>query len=233
MDLSPQEIERAKFAFSIYDMDGSNTVDACRLGDLLRALELTPTLKTISKLGGTTRRGEKMLKIEEFLPIYADAKKDKDVGQLDDYIEVLKLYDKEGNGYISANQLSHLLLGYGEKLDHDEVLEIMNDCCEPPDDEGFTKWMPFLKRICSGPPEPQSIYSKSGNQASGPKKSIQPIVTVVDEDEMSRVPSVSYSEAKPMNPVPLSADADEEEEPPVASFTLKKPGRSSSVKPDE
>lgn len=48
----------AKFAFSIYDMDGVNTVDACRLGDLLRALELTPTLKTISKLGGTTRRGE-------------------------------------------------------------------------------------------------------------------------------------------------------------------------------
>lgn len=51
-------IPGAKFAFSIYDMDGIETVDACRLGDLLRALELTPTLKTISKLGGTTRRGK-------------------------------------------------------------------------------------------------------------------------------------------------------------------------------
>lgn len=51
--------------------------------------------------------------MEEFLPIYADAKKDKDVGHMDDYIEVLKLYDKEENGLIAANQLSHLLVGYG------------------------------------------------------------------------------------------------------------------------
>ncbi len=60
--------------------------------------------------------GEKQLTLEEFLPIYADAKKDKDIGQIDDYIEVLKLYDKEGNGYISANQLTHLLIGYGKNL---------------------------------------------------------------------------------------------------------------------
>lgn len=60
--------------------------------------------------------GEKMLSIEEFLPIYADAKKDKDVGQLDDFVEVLRLYDKDGNGLIPSNQLTHLLMGYGNLI---------------------------------------------------------------------------------------------------------------------
>lgn len=57
-----------------------------------------------------------MLSIEEFLPIYADAKKDKDVGQLDDFVEVLRLYDKDGNGLIPSNQLTHLLMGYGNSI---------------------------------------------------------------------------------------------------------------------
>lgn len=62
-----------------------------------------------------SRLGEKQWTLEEFLPIYADAKKDiaKDCGQIDDYIEVLKLYDKDENGLIAAHQLSHLLMGYG------------------------------------------------------------------------------------------------------------------------
>ncbi len=57
-----------------------------------------------------------MLTIEEFLPIYADAKKDKDVGQIDDFVEVLRLYDKDGNGTIPSNQLTHLLMGYGNLI---------------------------------------------------------------------------------------------------------------------
>lgn len=44
--------------FSIYDFEGNGTVDAVNLGDMLRALNLNPTLATVEKLGGTKKKSE-------------------------------------------------------------------------------------------------------------------------------------------------------------------------------
>lgn len=46
----------AEFVFSIYDFEGNGTVDAVNLGDMLRALNLNPTLATVEKLGGTKKK---------------------------------------------------------------------------------------------------------------------------------------------------------------------------------
>lgn len=129
----------ANFAFSIYDMDGSGTVDAFYLGDVLRGLNLNPTNATIEKLGGTKKKGistisrlktcligkysnlkiyligEKSLKIDEFLPIYSQCKKDKDHGGFEDFLECLKLYDKQENGLMLGAELSHTLLALGNQ----------------------------------------------------------------------------------------------------------------------
>jgi len=51
-DLTPKDIERAKFAFDIYDFEGKSRMDLFYLGDCLRGLNLNPTLKMIDKLGG-------------------------------------------------------------------------------------------------------------------------------------------------------------------------------------
>ena len=103
----------ANFAFSIYDMDGSGTVDAFYLGDVLRGLNLNPTNATIEKLGGTKKKGEKTLKVDEFLPIFSQCKKDKDHGGYEDFLECLKLYDKAENGLMLGAELSHTLLALG------------------------------------------------------------------------------------------------------------------------
>lgn len=89
------------------------TLDAVNLGDVLRALNLNPTNASIEKLGGTKKKGEKMLKLDEFLPIYSQCKKDKDQGCYEDFLECLKLYDKQENGTMMAAELSHTLLALG------------------------------------------------------------------------------------------------------------------------
>lgn len=104
----------AEFVFSIYDDAGDNTIDAFFIGDALRALNSNPTLATIEKLGGTKKKGEKKIKLDEFLPIYSQIKKEKEQGCYEDFLECLKLYDKEENGTMLLAELSHALLSLGE-----------------------------------------------------------------------------------------------------------------------
>ncbi|VVC92535.1 myosin light chain 1 isoform X1 [Leptidea sinapis] len=149
-DLSKNDIERASFAFSIYDFDGSGKIDAFNLGDVLRALNSNPTLATIEKLGGTKKKGEKQLSVEEFLPIYAQCKKDKDQGCYEDFLECLKLYDKSENGLMLGAELTHTLLALGEKLSDEEAAEITKDCMDAEDEDGMIPYASFLKKVVAG-----------------------------------------------------------------------------------
>nr|WBB44927.1 myosin essential light chain [Chrysogorgia stellata] len=150
-DLSSRDIERGKFAFSIYDFDGNETMDAFYLGDCLRALNLNPTLGLIEKMGGTPKRKQKKFQVEEFLPIFSQVKKDKDQGGFEDIMECLKLYDKADNGTMMAAELSHILLSLGERLEENEVNVIMTECCDAEDEEGNIPYEPFIKKLLAGP----------------------------------------------------------------------------------
>lgn len=95
-------------------MEGEGTIDACQVGDVLRSLNLNPTLAMCEKMGATKKRGEKKLTVEEFLPIFGQVKKDKDQGCYEDFLECLKLYDKNENGLMMLAELKHNLLALGE-----------------------------------------------------------------------------------------------------------------------
>uniref|UniRef100_U5EUZ0 Myosin light chain alkali n=1 Tax=Corethrella appendiculata TaxID=1370023 RepID=U5EUZ0_9DIPT len=146
-DLKDVEIEKAEFVFSIYDFEGKGTIDACDIGNCLRALNQNPTQELIGKMGGTQKRGEKKLKLEEFLPIFSQVKKEKDQGCYEDFLECLKLYDKNENGTMMLADLTNNLLALGERLSDEECDQIMADCMDPEDDEGNIFYAPFLKKM--------------------------------------------------------------------------------------
>uniref|UniRef100_A0A1L8E4X7 Putative myosin light chain alkali isoform x2 n=1 Tax=Nyssomyia neivai TaxID=330878 RepID=A0A1L8E4X7_9DIPT len=146
-DLSKREVEQAEFAFSIYQSGGEESIDAYLIGDVLRALNLNPTLALIEKMGGTKKKGEKKITVAEFLPIYSQVKKEKDQGCYEDFLECLKLYDKNENGLMLLAELNHNLLALGEKLNDDEVGEVFKDCMDAEDDDGQIPYAPFLKKM--------------------------------------------------------------------------------------
>ena len=107
----------ARFAFDIYDFEGKARMDLFYLGDVLRGLNLSPTLKKIAELGGTKTKGEKFIKLEEFYPIYSEVKKNiKEMGSFEDFVECCKLYDKGENGMMLLGELEHILLNLGKTL---------------------------------------------------------------------------------------------------------------------
>jgi Ca2+-binding EF-hand superfamily protein len=148
LGLKKKEVEAIDFAFDVYDFKGDGNVDAFYAGDLLRACNLNPTLKTISEIGGETEKGKKQLKKAEVYPIYKAAKESKDQGGFHDFVEILKLYDKNNDDTMMGFELFKLLTNLGEKLNKEEAKNLMKELCEPEDDDGFMPFKPFLERMC-------------------------------------------------------------------------------------
>ncbi|XP_073402735.1 calmodulin-like [Dendrobates tinctorius] len=61
----------------------------------------------------------------EFLTMMA--RKIKDTDSEDEIIEALLVLDKDGNGYISAAELRHVMTNLGEKLTDEEIDEMIRE----------------------------------------------------------------------------------------------------------
>ncbi|KAJ8917986.1 hypothetical protein NQ315_011439 [Exocentrus adspersus] len=146
-DLKPNEVETAEFAFEVFKQD--NLLDGSLLGKFIFCCGINPSQETLKKMGMTEKEGQKKFTLEELLPIVSQLKKEvKDQGCYEDFIECLKLYDKNENGLMLVGELSHSLLTLGEKLTDDEVDELFTDCLDEENDEGEIEYIPFLRRMC-------------------------------------------------------------------------------------
>lgn len=100
---------------------------------------------------GQQSTGEKLLTLEEFLPIYSQMKKDKDVGAYEDLAEGMKVYDKNENGTMMAGELVHVMLMLGEKLSDEQVEDIVKTCAGQEDEDGYIRYDEFIKKVLAGP----------------------------------------------------------------------------------
>lgn len=154
----------ARLHFDIFDFEGIGKVDGFVLKDLLRSLDLIPTNAAVEKVGGTKKKGEKYYTLEEFLPIYSQMKKDKDMGAFEDFAECMKVYDKMDNGTMLEAELAHIFVSLGEKLTDAECDEIMKEIVVgPPDEDGNVKYEPMLRKLMSGP------FPEENKEADGKK----------------------------------------------------------------
>merc|ERR1712212_47342 len=149
LGLKKKEIDAIEFAFDVYDLKGDGKVDAFYIGDLIRACNQNPTLKTIKEIGGDSPKGAKFLSKADVFPLYKACKDSKDQGGFHDFVEILKLYDKNGDDTMQGNELFKLLVNLGEKLTKEEAKGLMKELCKPEDDDGFMPFKPFLEKMCA------------------------------------------------------------------------------------
>lgn len=114
-DLSEEQILEFKDAFSLFDEIGDGKVDKTRIPDILRSLGLNPLKQDIEKVKENLKSNKDRISFEEFLPIYVPLAK-KQAGSAEEFIEALKMFDREGNGRIRTAELRRMLTALGDKL---------------------------------------------------------------------------------------------------------------------
>lgn len=113
-------------AFSLFDKDGDGTITTKELGTVMRALGQNPTEAELQDMiNEVDADGNGTIDFPEFLTMMA--RKMADAASEEEVTEAFRVFDKDGNGFISAAELRHVLTNLGERLTDAEVDEMIRE----------------------------------------------------------------------------------------------------------
>ena len=125
-ELNEEQIAEFKEAFSLFDKDGDGTITTKELGTVMRSLGQNPTEAELQDMVNEVDiDGNGTIDFPEFLAMMA--KKTKGADSEEEIREAFRVFDKDGNGYISAAELRHVMINLGEKLTDEEVEEMIRE----------------------------------------------------------------------------------------------------------
>ncbi|XP_076819284.1 myosin light chain 3, skeletal muscle isoform-like isoform X6 [Clavelina lepadiformis] len=148
-NFSDSELADFKEAFELFDR-GTEKIFFNQVGSLIRALGEDPTNADVNKVLGNPKKEElntKQVSFEEFLPMLAQIKRQAVPPNIEDFIEGLRVFDKENNGTVMGAELRHVLVSLGEKLTEEEVEQLM---VGQEDTNGCVNYEAFIQVILSG-----------------------------------------------------------------------------------
>merc|ERR1712186_169640 len=135
------QIAEFKEAFSLFDKDGDGTITTKELGTVMRSLGQNPTEAELQDMiNEVDADGNGTIDFPEFLSLMARKMKDTDTEE-----ELIEVFDRDGNGFISAAELRHVMTNLGEKLTDEEVDEMIREA--DVDGDGQINYEEFVKMM--------------------------------------------------------------------------------------
>jgi len=147
-DFTAEQIEDFKEAFGLFDRVGDNQVAYNQVADICRALGQNPTNKDVATILGKPSADDmanKRINFDAFLPMLKTVDS-APKGTYDDYVEGLRVFDKEGNGTVMGAELRIVLSTLGEKMTEQEIDALMTG---QEDENGSVHYEAFVKHIMS------------------------------------------------------------------------------------
>jgi calmodulin len=124
--LAEEQISEFREAFSLFDKNGDKTVTTRELGTVMRSLGQNPTEAEIQNmLEDVDSEGDGVIDFQEFLLIMVKCMKNR--LPEDEICEAFRVFDKKGNGFVSAAELRHVMTNLGEKMTAKNIEELIRE----------------------------------------------------------------------------------------------------------
>ncbi|VAI30019.1 unnamed protein product [Triticum turgidum subsp. durum] len=125
-ELTKEQIQEFREAFSLFDKDGDGTITTKELGTVMRSLGQHPTEEELKDFLGLVAR-----------QMRGDAEAEEELH------EAFRVFDKDNNGFISLDELRTVMKNLGEKLSEDELNEMLQEA--DADGDGQINYKEFAK----------------------------------------------------------------------------------------
>ena len=130
-----EKLQELKAAFSLFDIDNDGKISKEELSFIFQNVGLELNNSELTQIiNNASFTGEKkdFISFEDFCAVMNTKMSDSDTEQ--ELKEAFKIFDSEGNGYISIEQLKYVLTNISNVLTLDEINELINLIKE--DEEG-------------------------------------------------------------------------------------------------
>ncbi len=125
-ELTPEQISFFEEAFTLFDKNNDGTISSQELGSVLKSIGHKTTSDELQDMiNEVDTDGNGTIEFKEFLDMMA--RKMKYMNSTNELREAFKVFDKNGDGYITASELKYAMNNMGEKLTDAEVEEMISE----------------------------------------------------------------------------------------------------------
>eukprot|EP00095_Tigriopus_kingsejongensis_P006271 maker-scaffold990_size72856-snap-gene-0.17 protein:Tk06271 transcript:maker-scaffold990_size72856-snap-gene-0.17-mRNA-1 annotation:"Calmodulin" len=143
-EASGEDIARLIEAFHIQDKDQDGFISTKELGQVLHNLGQNPTEAELQDLAYAMDTNESgTIDLPEFLNMMAI--KMAEINTEEEIMEAFKIFDRDGNGLITARELRNVMANLGESLTEDEVAAMIEEADS--DGDGSINYAEFFVMI--------------------------------------------------------------------------------------
>jgi len=145
-----KELKEFKEVFALFDKNSDGTISTSELGGILRGLNQEFNEKQLqAMIRKVDVNGDGEIDFDEFV-LMMDSRSNTANVVVDELEEAFKVFDKNGDGHITAEELSSIMRSLGQEIDR-ETIDLMIKSVDT-DGDGTISIKEFRKMMSDGPP---------------------------------------------------------------------------------
>ena len=144
--ITEQQIAEYKEAFNAFDKNGDGTITGAELEEIIKSLGLNPSKDEVRDMLNELDVDQSgSIDFTEFVTLMAKQSQGKETEE--ELLEAFKVFDKDGNGNISATELKTVMHNLGENLSDADIEEMIREA--DLDGDGEINYNEFVKMMKS------------------------------------------------------------------------------------